>query len=153
MRSATQRAARRWWNTEAIDLEIYFNIIFIRTKSDHCLVLSLSQSVTLSALCEFCSNWICQSHVMLDGFVKIYECITLPGKNFHDHWSRQISTLWWGQWWKWWWGFDFENSFVTCKTWGFRQVSFWLTFSTFIASQLLPKTKSETKLLHVLNWI
>ena len=97
MRSATQRAARRWWNTEAIDLEIYFNIIFIRTKSDHCLVLSLSQSVTLSALCEFCSNWICQSHVMLDGFVKIYECITLPGENFHDHWSRQISTLWWGQ--------------------------------------------------------
>ena len=46
MRSATQRAASRWWNTEAIDLEIYLYIIFIRTKSGHCLVLSLSQSVS-----------------------------------------------------------------------------------------------------------
>ena len=28
MRSATQRAARRWWNTEAIDLEtVMFNAI------------------------------------------------------------------------------------------------------------------------------
>ena len=60
MRSATQRAASRWWNTEAIDLEIRLYIIFIRTKLDHCLVLSLSQSVSqsLSALCKSCSNWI-----------------------------------------------------------------------------------------------
>ena len=108
---------------------------------------SISQSVT------FCPLWILfklDLSKLLDGFVKIYECITLPRKKFHDHRSRQISTLRWGQWWKW--CFDFDNSFLTCKTWRFQQISFWLTFSTFITSQLLPKTKSETKPLHVLNW-
>ena len=71
---------------------------------------SISQSVT------FCPLWILfklDLSKLLDGFVKIYECITLPRKKFHDHRSRQISTLRWGQWWKW--CFDFDNSFVTCN--------------------------------------